>query len=228
MQLAEILPRTKIIIAVTNGTNMQARFMSQVVRNTGDALLCIPFKHHHQQILFEGDKTRIILEVRNAEGILYNFKSCKITKIKKNGLVYHKLESSMKNGIENRRGGRRFYITDSCTLQIDDIENPFFTKLRDIGFDGLSFPLKHDRTKGVREGKKFTLSFRNHDGVELRVRGVIVRKEWMEKAMIYGCRVEEKDENYDNYMRYLEVQNTLTDVQFDDEYVHGEVRKNGF
>ncbi|MCQ2521193.1 MAG: PilZ domain-containing protein [Lachnospiraceae bacterium] len=216
MNISEILPRTKVIIAVTNGSDMQARFMSQVVRNTGDALLCIPFRHKNKQILFDGDKTRIVLELRNSEGVLHNFKGCRITRVKKDGLVYHKIESSMKNSIENRRGGRRFFIGESCTVSIDGIDNPFFTKLRDLGFDGVAFVLRHDKTKGIREGKKFTLSFRNHEGTEVRVRGVIVRKEWLEQYMIYGCRLEDKDEELDKYVKYLEAKNTLTDVQFDD------------
>ncbi len=216
MNFIEIPPREKIIIAVTNGSDMQARFMSQVVRNTGEALLCVPFHHQKKQIVFDGDKTRIILEVRNREGVLYNFKGCKITRIKKDGLVFHKLETNMKTGIENRRGGRRFSYNEACTIAIDGIENPYFTKIRDIGFDGVGFVLKHDKTRGIKEGKKFTMTFRNHESIEIRIRGLIVRKEWMEQYMVYGCRIEEKDNDLDLFVRYMEAKNTLTDISFDD------------
>ena len=46
--------KTKVIIAVTNGSDMQARFMSKVMRNTGDFLLVIPFRHKGLRVNFDG------------------------------------------------------------------------------------------------------------------------------------------------------------------------------
>lgn len=214
MNFEEIQPRTKIVISVTNGTDLQAKFMSVVVRNTGNSLFLIPFEYKGQRINFNGKTMRIHLEVRDVKGVLWNFKNCHISTIKKNGLVFHKLESSMQNGIENRRGGRRFYLWEQVMLNIEGFENPIFTFLKDIGGEGFAFVIDHKKKIDVKEGKKVVCNMKDRDGKSMLVKGMIVRKEWMDKYTVFGCRIEEKTKQCDDYIRWLEKKNTLIDVDY--------------
>lgn len=214
MNFEDITARTKIVISVTNGTDLQAKFMSKVVKNTGKFLMVIPFRYKGQRINFNGKNMRIHLEVRDHEGILWNFKNCHISTVKKDGLVYHKLECSMMNGIENRRGGRRFYIWEQAMFNVEGLENPLFTYLKDIGGDGFAFVLDHKKQLEIREGKKVVCTTKDREGKEMIMRGMIVRKEWLDKYTVFGCRIEEKTDQIDNHIKWLERKNTVIDVDY--------------
>lgn len=214
MIFSEIAPRTSIVITVTNGSDMQARFMSKVMKNLGDCILVIPFRHKGTRINFEGNSVRIHLDVRDESGMLWSFKNCKIISVKKDGLIYHKLVSPMKNGIENRRGGRRFYLWDSAIFEIDGLTNPLFTNIRDVGLQGLSFVIENKKGISLKEGTKMSCSFKNKNGEEMVVKGIIVRREQLEKYMVYGCKLEDPDQSYINFVKDIERRNTVVDVEY--------------
>lgn len=214
MNFDEIAPRTKIVISVTNGSDLQAKFMSKVIKNNGRHLLVIPFQHKGMRINFDGKNMKIHLEVRDSSGVMWNFKNCHISSVKKDGLNYHKIESGMTKGIENRRGGRRFYIWEQAMFNLEGVENPVFTFLKDVGGDGFAFVIEHKKKLELKEGKKVICTTKDRDGKEMIIHGMIVRKEWLDKYMVYGCRIEEKTEQIENYIKWLERKNTVVDVDF--------------
>ena len=215
MIFTDITVKTKVIIAVTNGSDMQARFMSKVMRNTGDFLLVIPFRHKGLRVNFDGKDVRVHLEVRDNEGILWSFKNCKIGIVKKDGLVYHRIYCPMKNGIENRRGGRRFYIWEKAVFEVDGMANTLFASLRDVGILGFSFAV--DATKpyitDIKEGRRLTCSFKNNEAKEVTISGMIVRKENLDKYVIFGCKIDEPGEKYISFVKYLERKNVVVDAE---------------
>jgi len=210
----DIAPRTSIVITVTNGSDMQARFMSKVMKNLGDCLLVIPFRHKGSRINFAGNAVKIHLDVRDESGVLWSFKNCKIISVRKDGLVYHKLISPMKNGIENRRGGRRFYLWESAIFEIEGVNNPLFTNIRDVGLQGLSFVIDNKKGISLKEGTRFTCTLKNKDDVEMVVRGIIVRREQLERYMVYGCKLDEPESDYIRFVKDIERKNTIVDVEY--------------
>lgn len=214
MIFSDITPRTKIVITVTNGSDMQARFMSKVMKNLGDSILVIPFRHKGARINFAGNSVKIHLDVRDENGILWSFKNCKIIAIKKDGLVYHKLISPMRNGIENRRGGRRFYLWEQGIFEIDGVSNTIFTNIRDVGLSGLSFVIDNKKGLSFKDGTRFTCSFKDRDNNEMVVRGIIVRREQLEKYMVYGCKLEDPPSEYIKFVKDIERRNTIVDVEY--------------
>lgn len=213
MTFEEITPKTKIIVSVTNGGDMQARFMTKVMQNNGEFLLVIPFRHKGSRINFNGKQVKIHMEVRDKEGLLWSFKNCKIVATKKDGLVYHKLFSPMKNGIENRRGGRRFYLWEQCIINIEGVTNPLFTNIRDVGSNGISFVVDNKKNLEIREGTKITCSFKNKDGDEFALVGMVVRKEKLEKYTIYGVKLDDPPLEFVEYVQRLERRNTIVDAE---------------
>lgn len=214
MNFAEISQKTKIVINVSNGTDLQARFISKVMKNTGDHILVIPFRHKGQRINFSGPLIKIHMEVRDSAGVLWSFKNCKINSIKKDGLIFHKIVTTMKNGIENRREGRRFYIWEQALVECDGLNDPFIAHVKDVGISGLSFALDLKKPKEIKVGKEYTLSFKDKDGKDMRLSGMILRKETMDRYMVYGCKVEEPPQEYINYVKRLEKKNTVVDVDY--------------
>lgn len=214
MVFEEIVPRTKIIISASNGTDMQARFMTKVMRNNGEYLMVIPFRHKGMRINFSGQKIKCHLEVRDDQGALWTFKNCRITTIKKDGLVYHKVISPMKNGIENRRDGRRFYVWEAVAVNIDGISNTVFTHLKDVGMTGYSFVIDNKKGQEIKEGTKVVVNLKNKDGYEILLPGMVIRKEKMEKYAVYGCKMDSPPPEYVNFVKMLEKKNTVVEAEF--------------
>lgn len=213
MLFEEIPVKSKIVISVSNGTDLQARFVSKVMRNPGPHILVIPFKHKGVRVGFNSKNVKIHLEIRDKDGILWTFRNCHIGIVKKDGLLYHKIETGMRNGIENRRGGRRFYIWELATLHIDGIDTPIITNIRDIGPIGFSFVIDYKKKLDVKEGARVQTTIKNKDGDEIPMEGMIVRKEAMEKHMAYGCKLENSSDILQAHIKYLEKKNVIVDAE---------------
>lgn len=214
MNFSEINPRTKIVLVVTNGSDMQARFLSKVMKNNGNFLLAIPFKHKGLRINFEGKDIRIVMEVRDQAGALWSFRGIHINTVKKDGLVYHRITSSMTNGIENRRGGRRFYVWEPAIFHIEGVENTVFTNMKDVGPVGFSFAIDNKKNLSLKEGAEVRGTMKNNTGDEIELKGIIVRKESMEKYTLYGCKMDEPSDAVLRYVKYLEKKSVIVDVDF--------------
>lgn len=212
MLFSEITMRTKIIIIVTNGSDMQARFVSKVMRNLENNLLAIPFKYKGMRINFQGKDVKIHMEVRDDNGQLWTFRNCKIGTVKKDGLVYHRIVSGMTKGIENRRGGRRFHLWEPATFEVDGVQNTIFTNIRDIGPEGFSFVIDVKKKLGIKEGANVKATIKGREGEELIMQGLIVRTEPMEKYTIYGCKMDNPSEEVTKYVKYLEKKNVVVDA----------------
>ena len=213
MQFEEISPRSKVIVTVTNGSDLQARFMSKVMRNCKEYALAIPFRHKGVRINFDGKNVKIHLEVRDNAGVLWSFKNCKITSMKKDGLLYHKIMSGMTNGIEDRRGGRRFYIWEGATFEIEGIVNHLFTKIRDIGPEGFSFVVDSKKDIQIKDGSNVNCTMKNNKGDEIKFSGMVVRKESLEKYVVIGCKLSTPDPMVLAYINYLEHRNVVVDAE---------------
>lgn len=214
MEFQEIPVRSKVVITVTNGSDVQAKFMSKVMKNGETFLLVIPFMHNGARIKFEGKKINIHMEVRGQDGLLWTFRNCRIGIVRKNGLLYHRIESGMKKGIENRRGGRRFYVWEPATFQIEGMDKPTICHLKDIGEEGFSFAMDL-RNQELLDGIKVSCFFKDRSGAEVSMTGKIVRREKVDRYIVYGCHVTEPDENLSRFIKRLERRIIITGSELD-------------
>ena len=214
MLFQDIEPRMKIIILVTNGSDMQAKFMSKVMKNDGESILVIPFRHKGVRINFSGKNVKVHMEARDNNGLLWTFMNCHISTIRKNGLMFHKITSGFMKGIENRREGRRFYYWEKAIFTIEGFTNQIFTHIKDIGEEGFSFVIEHKKKMDVREGKRVNCTFKNSEGEEISLDGMVVRREEIEKYMVYGCKIDNPPQNHIDFVKWLERKNTVVDVDF--------------
>lgn len=212
MRFDEIPAKSKIVITVTNGSDLQARFLTKVMRNCQEYLMVIPFKHKGLRINFSGKNVKIHMEYRDNEGRLWTYRNCKILVMKKDGLIFHKLISPMTEGIENRRGGRRFYLWDNCTVEIEGVEAPVYTKIRDIGPEGISFVIDAKKPLSLKEGTNIKCIFKTNQGDIVNTEGMIVRKEVLEKYTVYGCKVANPSPVFVSYVAYQERKNIVIDA----------------
>ena len=89
MNYTDIPLGVKEQICVSDGSDMQAKFISRVMKTGDKSLLVIPFMHKGVRVNFNGQNIHINMEVPDGEGNNWTFKNCKIDTIKKNGLIYH-------------------------------------------------------------------------------------------------------------------------------------------
>ncbi len=66
MNFSEISVGTKIQITVDNGGDMQAKFVSRVMKTGERSLLVIPFMHKGVRVNFESESVRIHLQAPDA------------------------------------------------------------------------------------------------------------------------------------------------------------------
>ena len=211
MNFQEIIPGTKVVVNVTNGTDMQARFISRVIRNTGKYLLVIPFMHRGIRVKFVGRNVRINLEIRTEQGVTWSFKNCHITAVRKDGLVYHRIATPVFQGIENRRGEKRMYLWEPQLFSIEGMKDTLYTTLKDIGTSGFSFVIDHKKKMDLMIGIGVACKIKEKNDNIIDVQGSVIRKEKMEKYTVYGCKMLESSVELSEYLQRLEARNTIVD-----------------
>ena len=203
MKYSEIPMGVKVQICVTNGGDMQAKFISRVMKTGEKTLLVIPFTHKGVRVNFHGANVKINMEVTDAQGGTWTFKNCRIDCVRKNGLMYHKILSPMTEGIENRRGERRTYVWQPAIFSIEGIPDQVFTTLKDISPSGFAFVVEPKKRLQIPEGRTVTCTVNEKDGNTVHIRGKIVRREKMEQYVLYGCRSGEPNPEVIEYINRL-------------------------
>ncbi len=193
----------KVQICVSNGSDMQAKFISRVMRTGEKSLLVIPFMHKGVRVNFNGQNIRINMEVPDGEGNNWTFKNCKIDTVKKNGLIYHRILTPMTEGIENRRGERRTYVWQPAIFTIEGITEQVFTTLKDVSPSGFAFVVDPKKRLPISIGKNVACTINEKDGTTIHIRGKVIRKEKMDQYMLYGCRCGEQNQEVLDYIDRL-------------------------
>ena len=204
MQFDEIPAGAKIVMNVSNRDKMQAKFISRVIKNLGSGILVFPLMHKGRRVNFKGDNVFLHMDVQLKTGESYTFKSCQVVSVRKDGLIFHKISSSMTKGIENRRGEYRCYIGEPAMFNIEGLPDPVSATLKDISASGFGFMLERKIGVELMPGVMVTCSFTDNKGNPLKSHGKIVRKEKMNDFVMYGCRSSEQDPEIAEYVKQLE------------------------
>ena len=203
MNYSDIPMGVKVQISVSNGGDMQAKFISRVMKTGDKALLVIPFMHKGVRVNFAGSGVTIHMEVPDGQGNNWTFKNCKIDTVKKNGLVYHRILCPMSEGIENRRGERRTYVWQPAIFTIEGIADQIFTTLKDVSPSGFAFVLDPKKRLPITNGKTVSCTVNERDGNIVHLRGKVIRREKLDQYVLYGCRSSERNEEVVEYIERL-------------------------
>ena len=216
MNFADISMGTKVQITVNNGGDMQAKFVSRVMQSGNKGLLVIPFMHKGVRVNFAGENIRIHLQATDAEGNNWTFKNCHIATVRKDGLVYHRIVSSMTTGIENRRGEKRTYVWQPAVFSIEGVVDQVFTTLKDVSPSGFAFVLDPKKRVQITMGTGVTCTFNDRGGQQIRMKGKIIRKERTDQYVLYGCRSPEQNQDVMDYLARL---STKKDENDNEQYM---------
>lgn len=204
MDFEEIPAGAKIIMNISNDGEMQAKFISKAIRNNGSGILVLPFMHKGRRVNFNGRNIHIHMDVQLKTGETFTFKGCQILTVRKDGLIFHKVISSMTKGIENRRGEHRCYVGETAYFTMDALPDQISATLRDISNSGFGFTIDRKKNINLMPGVMVTCTFKNHMGKFIQMQGKIIRKEKMERHILYGCRCMEPNEEVEEYVKQIE------------------------
>ena len=203
MNFSEISVGTKIQITVDNGGDMQAKFVSRVMKTGERSLLVIPFMHKGVRVNFESESVRIHLQAPDAQGSSWTFKNCRISTIRKDGLAYHKISTTMVSGIENRRGEKRTYIWQPAVFSVEGVVDQIFTTLKDVSPSGFSFVMDPKKRIPLQIGLEVKCNLNEKNGNVIHLKGKIIRKEKQDQYTLYGCRSSDKNPEILDYLKRL-------------------------
>ena len=211
MNFSDISVGTKIQITVNNGGDMQAKFVSRVMKTGDRSVLVIPFMHKGVRVNFDGENVRVHLLAPDAQGSNWTFKNCHITTVRKDGLVYHKITTTMLVGIENRRGEKRTYVWQPAVFSIEGVVNQVFTTLKDVSPSGFAFVMDPKKRVQITMGTGVTCTFNDRGGQQIRMKGKIIRKERTDQYVLYGCRSPEQNQEIMEYLTRLSLKRDEND-----------------
>ncbi len=197
----------KVQICVSNGGEMQAKFISRVMKSGEKSLLVIPFMHRGMRVNFGGSGVQIHMEVPDGEGNNWTFKNCKIDTVKKDGLIYHRIISPMSEGIENRRGEHRTYVWQPAIFTIEGVSDQIFSTLKDVSPTGFAFVLDAKKRLNILNGKSVSCTINEKGGNVVHMRGKVIRREKMDQYVLYACRCGEKNQEVLDYIARLTKEN---------------------
>lgn len=204
MDFEQIPAGARITATVTNGGEMQARFISRVIKNLGNGILVIPFMHKGKRVCFKGKSTHIHIDIQLKTGETWTFKSCMIESVRKDGYIFHRVTSKMVKGIENRRGEHRCYIWEPAMFRIEGLAEPINTMMKDISISGFGFLLDEKKNLELMPGVAVNATLRDHKGNLMHIKGKIIRKEKVDHHVLYGCRCGEPNPQVAEYVKYIE------------------------
>lgn len=204
MDFEEIPVGSKITMNISNDGEMQAKFISRAIKNTGSAILVIPFMHKGRRVNFNGKNIHIHMDVQLKTGETYTFKGCQITSVRKDGLIFHKVISSMTKGIENRRGEHRCYVGETAYFVIEGIADQITAVLKDVSNSGFGFTIDRKKNIELMPGVIVTCSFKNQKGRFIQMQGKIIRREKLARHILYGCRCTDSNAEVEEYVKQLE------------------------
>ena len=203
MNFSDISVGTKIQITVNNGGDMQAKFVSRVMKTGDRSVLVIPFMHKGVRVNFDGENVRVHLLAPDAQGSNWTFKNCHITTVRKDGLVYHKITTTMLVGIENRRGEKRTYVWQPAVFNVEGIVDQIFTTLKDVSPSGFAFVMEPRKRVALQIGMNVSCTLNEKNGNVIHMRGKIIRKEKSDQYILYGCRSAEQNPEILDYLKRL-------------------------
>lgn len=204
MDFEEIPVGAKITMNISNDGEMQAKFISRAIKNTGSAILVIPFMHKGKRVNFNGKNIHIHMDVQLKTGETFTFKGCQITSVRKDGLIFHKVISSMTKGIENRRGEHRCYVGETAYFVIEGLADQITAALKDVSNSGFGFTTDRKKNIELMPGVMVTCTFKNHQGKFIQMRGKIIRREKLARHTLYGCRCTEPNAEVEEFVKQLE------------------------
>lgn len=204
MDFEEIPAGAKIIMNISNDGEMQAKFISRAIKNTGSGILVLPFVHKGRRVNFNGKNIHIHMDVQLKTGEIFTFKGCQIMTVRKDGLIFHKVVSSMTKGIENRRGEHRCYVGETAYFIMEGLPDQITAVLKDISNSGFGFIIDRKKNIELMPGVMVTCTFKNHLGKYIQMQGKIIRREKMDRHTLYGCRCTEANADVEEFVSQIE------------------------
>ena len=196
MQIDEISKGGKIELEIKVKAKSMF-FQSTILLTKNNSILISPIKINEQTLGFS-DKYIVNL-IYKMEDKLYLWENVKVTLVKYNDAIFHRIELDGEGTSYNRRSAYRIYIGENMSLHVNTATGPtsLTVLIKDISETGVAFITKEEFKIGSPILLKLT-----HEGKEFHLSGHIVRKEVLEhiKSQLYGCQFKQHNPMLSKYI----------------------------
>lgn len=158
------------------------------------------FRHNGQILSF--NSVICYATITNVEdGRAYKYKLHAVVKKEHEENVYHCLVSNEDASEENRRGAKRFGLSEKADIQVLGTKNVLKGYVHDISATGIA--ILAPETK-IAIGDRVAIAF-DHEitGAHLKVVAQVIRSEQRDRGTLFGCQVQKHDAKYTLLISYL-------------------------
>jgi c-di-GMP-binding flagellar brake protein YcgR len=196
LQIDEIIKGGDIELEVRyNGKSMS--FNSNVALIIEQSILIAGIKVDNKTVGFS-NQCHINFLFKN-DGKLYIWENVKVSLIKMNDVIYHKIDLSGEGKQFNRRDTFRMYIGEDMPIYINTAAGPtaIDVLVKDISETGVGFISNEE----LDVERTFRLKLKDNGRIYV-LSGIIVRKEILSdiNSFLYGCRFTEKNNILGKYI----------------------------
>lgn len=204
MYINEMPSGSAVELYVKNKEGKELTLSTQVLGtyDSGDykMVLVDAFRHNGQVLAF--NSVICYATITNTEdGRAYKYKLHAVVKKEHEENVYHCLVSNEDATEENRRGAKRFGLSEKADIQVLGTKNVLKGYVHDISATGIA--ILAPETK-IAIGDRVAIAF-DHEitGAHLKVVAQVIRSEQRDKGTLFGCQVQKHDAKYTLLISYL-------------------------
>ncbi len=172
-------------------------FKSTIAYIMNDSVLVHGIKVDNQTVGFS--ENCMVNFMYKDDGKLYIWDNVRISLVRFDSEVYHKIDVFGDGKPHNRREAYRLYIGENMPLYINTVSGPsaIDVLIKDLSESGVAFVTKED----LDIDRTFRLKIRDNKYI-ISLSGIIVRKEELShlKAFLYGCKFNEKNNLLPKYI----------------------------
>lgn len=206
MKFGELEAGTEIDIEVKMQQN-KLTFHGVIRQMVKGVALMEPLFDDGKMLNFSGESAAINVVVKPWEGENpIQFRGCVAKNIRTKDAVWLALNCNNSGKRINRRNAFRVFVGEQGTVDLIGRAKSLSVTVRDISIMGFSFVT--NTSEWDDETSRVLLRFKGRYGEEMRMQGIVVRSEELEREMVVvGCRIGNCANNLADYVSFMQRDN---------------------
>ena len=193
MKINEVGMGKDVIIEVSKGTNI-LQFESKSMEIVQDDLL-IECVRYNNKVVNLASKNVVVSVTVDENPLPVKFSDVDMSVVKKDGELYHRVRTAKDGREVNRRESFRVFIGEPGLAQINENTKTRDVLVKDISTTGFAIVSDDD----LDINTNIRLSFIDK-GTQIILQGCVVRKEYRNNRVIYGCKLVKAPKGLGNYL----------------------------
>lgn len=209
MKLNEVEPRSIINVTVSK-ENASINLTTTSVEFNWDveALLVEPFMYEEAIVSFDIEDINVEMMVVKEGEVPFYWKHVTVSKVRKEGKLYHAIITDLAGARLNRRNSFRVFVgEEGSAFQVPGGET-LSVLIKDISATGIGFIIKNAKEPYYKPGNQVHIHYSDNEArFGIDVVGRVVRAEMVETGYLYGCSFSKVYPQISKYVAQKQVKN---------------------